>query len=165
MKLPSGAGVWPAFWMLGSNIDTVPWPQCGEIDIMEYKGSAPSITYGTLHFAGSTGAHEMLGGTKDLLADLSADFHRYGVHWKPDEVSFYIDDILVYTARKSASQLAVWPFGPNAQGQDPSFYLILNLAMGGQFGGDIDASLNSATLSVDWVRYYSVDGLGKVNNK
>jgi beta-glucanase (GH16 family) len=165
MKLPAGDGAWPAFWMLGSNINTTPWPNCGEIDIMEYKGHSPTVTYGTLHFAGSGGAHEMLGGTKDTLVDLSLDYHRYGMLWKPDEITFYIDDNVVYTARKSASNLAVWPFGPNAQGQDPSFYLILNLAMGGNFGGAIDANLDRTTLSVDWVRYYSVDGLGKVNNK
>jgi beta-glucanase (GH16 family) len=107
----------------------------------------------------------MLGGTKDTLVDLSAAYHRYGVLWKPDEVTFFIDDNLVYKARKSDSGMAVWPFGPNAQGKDQDFYLILNLAMGGNFGGAVDSSLDAATLSVDWVRYYSVDGLGKVTNK
>ena len=165
MKLPSGDGAWPAFWMLGDNIATVPWPACGEIDIMEYKGHSPSITYGTLHYAGPSGGHEMLGGTKDTLVDLSLDYHRYGMLWKPDEITFYIDDNVVFTSRKSATGLSIWPFGPNAAGKDPSFYLILNLAMGGNFGGAIDSNLDSATLSVDWVRYYSVDGLGKVVTK
>jgi beta-glucanase (GH16 family) len=164
MKLPAGEGSWPAFWMLGTNIASVPWPDCGEIDIMEYKGSAPTVTYGTLHY-GKSGVHQMLGGTKDTLVDLSAAYHRYGVLWKPDEVTFFIDDNLVYKARKSDSGMAVWPFGPNAQGKDQDFYLILNLAMGGNFGGAVDSSLDAATLSVDWVRYYSVDGLGKVTNK
>jgi beta-glucanase (GH16 family) len=164
MKLPAGEGSWPAFWMLGSNIATVPWPDCGEIDIMEYKGSAPTITYGTLHY-GKNGAHQMLGGTKDTLVDLSAGYHRYGTLWKPDEVTFFIDDNVVYKAKKSDSGMAVWPFGPNAQGKDQDFYLIFNLAMGGNFGGAVDSNLNAATLSVDWVRYYSVDGLGKVTKK
>jgi len=164
-QLPAGKGLWPAFWMLPSEEKYGGWAASGEIDIMEYKGHSPTVTYGTLHFAGSGGAHEMLGGTKDTLVDLSLDYHRYGMLWKPDEITFYIDDNVVYTARKSASNLAVWPFGPNAQGQDPSFYLILNLAMGGNFGGAIDANLDRTALSVDWVRYYSVDGLGKVNNK
>lgn len=165
MKLPSGNGAWPAFWMLGSNIATVPWPRSGEIDIMEFKGSAPTITYGTLHFANSGGGHAMLGGIKDTMIDLTQDYHRYGMLWKPTEITFYIDDNVVYTARKSESGLTYWPFGPTAAGVEPNFYLIFNLAMGGHFGGAIDSGLNAATLSVDWVRYYSVDGLGKVTLK
>lgn len=165
MKLPAGDGSWPAFWMLGSDIASNPWPDCGEIDIMEYKGNAPTVTFGTLHFAGTSGGHQMLGATKDTLVNLSADYHRYGMLWKPDEVTFFIDDNVVYKARKSDSGLTNWPFGPNAQGKDPDFYLIFNLAMGGNFGGAVDNSLNSATLSVDWVRYYSVDGQGKLTRK
>ena len=162
-KLSAGDGAWPAFWMLGSNIATTPWPACGELDIMEFKGSAPQITYGTVHYANSGGAHDYKGGTKDAMVDLTADYHRYGMMWKPDEITFYLDDNVVYSMRKSDSGLARWPFGPNAQGQDPSFYVILNLAMGGQFGGSIDPTLNQTTLSVDWVRYYSIDGVGRVN--
>ena len=165
IKLPSGDGTWPAFWMLGSNIATSPWPACGELDIMEYKGSAPSITYGTVHYANSGGAHEYKGGTRDALVDLSADYHRYGMLWKPDEITFFLDDNVVYSMNKSDSGLARWPFGPNAQGKDPSLYAIFNLAMGGQFGGSINPSLTQATMSVDWIRYYSIDGLGKVNAK
>ena len=164
MKLPSGGGAWPAFWMLGTNISSVGWPRSGEIDIMEYKGASPSITYGTVHYANSGGGHEMLGGTKDTLVDLSLAYHRYGMLWKPDEVTFYIDDNVVYTARKSESGLNYWAFGPTPGGVEPKFYLIFNLAMGGNFGGDVDSNLSTTTLSVDWVRYYSVDGLGKVTN-
>lgn len=165
IKLPAGDGTWPAFWMLGSNIASTPWPGCGELDIMEYKGSSPQINYGTVHYANSSGAHEYKGGTRDALVNLSADYHRYGMLWKPDEITFFLDDNIVYSMRKSDSGLAKWPFGPNAQGKDPSFYVILNLAMGGQFGGSIDPTLNQAAMSVDWVRYYSIDGLGKVNSK
>jgi len=165
IKLPAGDGTWPAFWMLGSNIATKPWPGCGELDIMEYKGSAPTINYGTVHYANSSGAHEYKGGTRDAMVDLSADYHRYGMLWKPDEITFFLDDNVVYSMRKSDSGLARWPFGPDAQGKDPSFYAILNLAMGGQFGGSIDPTLNQATMNVDWVRYYSIDGVGKVNAK
>ena len=165
MKLSPGQGSWPAFWMLGSNIATLPWPACGELDIMEYKGTFPSVTYGTAHYANSGGAHAYKGSTKDVGVDLSLDYHRYGLMWKPDEVAFYFNDALVYSVQKSETGLTRWPFGPNAQGQDPSFYAIFNLAMGGQFGGTIDPALNSSALNVDWVRYYSVDGLGKVNPK
>jgi beta-glucanase (GH16 family) len=160
IKVPAGNGTWPAFWMLGSNISSVPWPACGELDIMETVGRFPYTDYGTAHFTDAVGGHASLGGTKNMSEVLSADYHRYGMLWKPDTVTFLIDDQIVYIANRADSSLEHWAFGPNAQGQDPSFYLILNLAMGGNFGGDIDSSLKTATMNVDWVRYYSVDGLG-----
>jgi beta-glucanase (GH16 family) len=163
IKLSPGTGAWPAFWMLGNNIATVPWPGCGELDIMEFKGHSPQVTYGTVHYKNSGGGHTYKGSTKDVGVDLTRDYHRYGMMWKPDEISFYIDDALVYTVQKSESGLTNWPFGKNSQGADPSFYIIYNLAMGGHFGGAIDSSLNSTALNIDWVRYYSVDGVGKVN--
>lgn len=163
IKLSPGTGAWPAFWMLGNNIATVPWPACGELDIMEFKGHSPQITYGTVHYRNSGGSHSYKGATKNVGVDLTQDYHRYGMMWKPDEISFYIDDAPVYTIQKSETGLANWPFGKNAQGADPSFYIIFNLAMGGHFGGAIDPTLNSSALNVDWVRYYSIDGLGKVN--
>ncbi len=163
MKLSPGNGSWPAFWMLGNNIATVPWPACGELDIMEFKGTFPQVTYGTVHYKNSGGGHSYKGSTKNTGVDLSQDYHRYGMMWKPEEVSFYFNDTLVYTIERSESGLARWPFGPNAQGVDPSFYIIFNLAMGGHFGGAIDPSLNASSLNVDWVRYYQVDGYGKVN--
>jgi len=163
IKLSPGTGAWPAFWMLGNNIATVPWPACGELDIMEFKGHSPQVTYGTVHYKNSGGGHSYMGSTKNVGVDLTQDYHRYGMMWKPDEVSFYIDDALVYNVQKSETGLANWPFGKNTQGADPSFYIIFNLAMGGHFGGDIDPTLNSSALNIDWVRYYSVDGVGKVN--
>jgi beta-glucanase (GH16 family) len=162
IKVPAGNGTWPAFWMLGTNISSTPWPACGELDIMEEVGRFPYTDYGTAHFADAAGAHASLGGTKHMNDVLSAGYHRYGMLWKPDSVTFLIDDQIVYIANRADTSLAHWPFGPDDQGTDPSFYLILNLAMGGNFGGDIDAGLNSATMNVDYVRYYSVDGLGKV---
>lgn len=162
IQAPQGAGAWPAFWMLGTNIETVPWPRCGELDIWEYKGAFPQLTYGTVHFANAGGGHTYLGGTKDALVDLSDDFHRYGMLWDENEISFYIDDALVYAVNKSQTGLTYWPFGKNAQGQDPKFYAIFNLAMGGHFGGAIDPQISDAELKVDWVKYYSVDGVGKV---
>jgi beta-glucanase (GH16 family) len=162
IKAPKGAGAWPAFWMLGTNIQTVPWPRCGELDIWEYKGAFPQLTYGTVHFANSGGGHTYLGGIKDTLKDLSESYNRYGMLWLEDEITFYINDELVYRVAKSQSGLAHWPFGKNAQGQDPKFYAILNLAMGGHFGGAIDSRISSSEVKVDWVKYYSVDGVGKV---
>lgn len=162
IKAPKGAGTWPAFWMLGTNIQTVPWPRCGELDIWEYKGSFPQLTYGTVHFANSGGGHTYLGGIKDTLVDLSESYNRYGMLWLEDEITFYINNELVYRVTKAQSGLAHWPFGKTAQGQDPKFYAIFNLAMGGHFGGAIDSRISSSEVKVDWVKYYSVDGVGKV---
>lgn len=165
IKAPKGVGTWPAFWLLGTNISTVPWPLSGEIDVMEYKGADPQITHGTLHFANASGNHVYNGGIKDTLMDLSDDYHRYGMLWEPDAITFYFDDIVVHRVNKGDTGLAYWPFGKSQAGVDPKFYVILNLAMGGNFGGAVDSGLTSATLNVDWVRYYSVNGLGKVSQK
>jgi beta-glucanase (GH16 family) len=165
IKAPKGAGTWPAFWLLGTNIREIPWPKSGEIDVMEYKGSNPQISYGTVHFADPSNQHRYLGGTKDMLVDLSADYHRYAVMWKPDEMTFYVDDVAIFQVHISQSGLNNWPFGKTATNADPKFYLILNLAMGGHFGGAVDSRLESAAMNVDWVRYYSVDGFGKVSTK
>ena len=165
IKAPKGAGTWPAFWLLGTNIREVPWPKSGEIDVMEYKGSNPQISYGTVHFADSANKHRYLGATKDMLVDLSADYHRYAVMWTPDILTFYVDDVVIYQVHISQSGLENWPFGKSASQADPKFYLILNLAMGGHFGGAVDSRLESAAMNVDWVRYYSVDGYGKLSTK
>lgn len=163
IKAPKGAGTWPAFWMLNTTIAKDPWPFSGELDVMEFKGSAPQITYGTVHYANAGGNHTWNGGTKDTMIDLSEDFHRYGMLWEPDEITFFVDDNVIHKVARTTTGLEFWPFGKNRSGADPKFYIILNLAMGGHFGGAVDSGLSSATLSIDWVRYYSVDGLGKVN--
>ncbi len=163
IKATKGTGTWPAFWMLGTNIATVPWPFSGEMDIMEFKGVNPQMTYGTVHYANSNGNHAYNGGIKDTLMDLGDDFHRYGMLWEPETITFYFNDTMVHRVSRADTGLGVWPFGKNASGVDPKFYLVLNLAMGGNFGGDVDSGLSSANLTVDWVRYYSVNGLGKVS--
>ena len=165
IKAPKGTGTWPAFWLLGTNIRELPWPKSGEIDVMEYKGSNPQISYATVHFADPSNQHRYLGATKDMLVDLSADYHRYGVMWTPDQLTFYVDDLAIYQVHISQSGLENWPFGKSASQADAKFYLILNLAMGGHFGGAVDSRLESAAMNVDWVRYYSVDGYGKVSTK
>ena len=165
IRLAPGGGTWPAFWMLGSNIATVPWPACGELDIMEYQGNDPRVAHSAIHYPNSGGSHIYTSAVRDAGVDLGAGYHRYGMMWAADEISFYIDDNLIYSMRKADSGSTKWPFGKSSQGVDPSFYLVYNLAMGGNFGGSIDSSLNSSSMSIDWVRYYSVDGVGKVNAK
>jgi len=163
MKLPSGGGAWPAFWLLGSNISTVPWPNCGEIDIMEYTGNVPNRTTSAVHYANSGGAHEYKSNGYYNTAALSDDYHVYAVLWLPTEMTFTIDGKQVLKVTKSDTGLTRWPFGPNAQNVDPKMYLIFNLAMGGNYGGAIQSGLTKAEFNIDYVRYYKVSGYGKLN--
>jgi len=163
MKMPSGEGTWPAFWLLGSNIDTVPWPRSGEIDIMEYAGHSPNRATSAIHYSNNAGAHEYKSGGINHTAALADEYHTYGLLWLPNEVSFYFDGKLATKFTRSDTNLARWPFGPNAQNADPKMYLIFNLAIGGNYGGSIDPKLTKAQFFIDYVRYYNVDGWGSLN--
>jgi beta-glucanase (GH16 family) len=160
LKMPAGGGTWPAFWTLGTNINSVPWPNCGELDIMEYAGNSPYRSTSATHYGNSSGAHEYKSGSKTLSTLLSDDFHTYGMLWLPTEVTFYVDNKPTFTVKKSQTGLSTWPFGPSTQGVQPKMYLILNLAMGGNYGGTIAKNFNKATFDIDYVRYYSVNNYG-----
>ena len=141
-KLPVGGGTWPALWMLGSNIDTTPWPASGEIDIMEHLGNQLNKIYGTLHHPGHSGGTAD-GGTTNIT-NATTEFHVYAVDWRADAIKFYVDNQLFYTFTNSASL----PFNQN-------FFLIINCALGGNFGGTIDPNFTSSTFEVDYVRVYN----------
>ncbi len=160
LKMPTGGGTWPAFWTLGSNINTVPWPLCGELDIMEYAGNNPNKTTSAVHYRNNSGSHEYKSGALNDSADLSEEFHTYGMLWLPSETTFIFDGRPVLVVKKSDTGLSRWPFGPNSAGVDPKMYIIFNLAMGGGYGGSIESGLTKASFSLDYVRYYSVDGYG-----
>ena len=140
-KLPAGGGTWPALWMLGSDINTVSWPACGEIDIMEHKGNDLNRIYGTLHYPGRSGGNAD-GGTK-AISNATTEFHIYKLEWSAAEIKIYVDDQLVHSKANSASI----PFNHN-------FFLICNVAMGGNFGGAIDSNVTSASMEVDYIRVY-----------
>jgi beta-glucanase (GH16 family) len=148
MKIPSGQGTWPAFWMVGANINEVGWPACGEIDVMEAIGREPSTVYGSMHGPGYVGG---LISTPYVLESgaLADDFHLYAVEWSQEGIAWYIDGVRY--AWKTAKDLpagAPWVF-------DHPFFLILNLAIGGDWPGAPDAStVFPATLLVDYVRVY-----------
>ena len=151
-----GQGVWPAFWLLGANIADRPWPGCGEIDIMELKGQNPDTVWGTVH-----GPNGSIGTTTTLDTDLTG-WHTYAIDWTPNSVTWYVDGVQYNKVTKAeyvgSSSPAVWVF-------DHEFYIILNLAMGGNFvGGPTDETLDAANLTFDYVRYYTVDGVGQVIN-
>ena len=123
IRLPYGQGMWPAFWLLGNNIDDVQWPNCGEIDIMENRGQEPSITHGTVHGPGYSGGSAI---TKsyDLVNDrFDTDFHVFGIEWGPQYINFYVDDVL-YNQITPDDVPGEWVF-------DRPFYIVLNLAVGG----------------------------------
>ncbi|MFM2277173.1 MAG: hypothetical protein RIT12_569 [Actinomycetota bacterium] len=160
MKMPAGGGTWPAFWTLASNISTVPWPRSGELDIMEYAGNTPTKSTSAAHYANSLGLHEYKMGSQVHTSSLSTEFHNYGMLWTPNQVTFTFDGEPHFVLKKSDTGLANWPFGPTAAGVHPKMYLILNLAMGGTYGGRIAGGYTKAYFDIDYVRYYSVNGYG-----
>ncbi|NBY14919.1 MAG: glycosyl hydrolase family protein [Actinobacteria bacterium] len=165
IKNPAGGGTWPAFWMLGQDIAIRPWPVCGEIDIMEGEGNAPYTNWGTAHWSTTTQGSHIQGpnqNTTTLPVKLSDDYHTYGILWTPTSLTWYIDGVARYSLNKANVPNAVWPFGPQANGSAPKFYAIFNVAMGGSMGGVIDPALSSTSMSVDYIRYYSVNGQGSV---
>ena len=147
-KLPKGQGLWPAIWMLGSNDSTNPWPSCGEIDIMEVKGRAPKENYSTLHY-GTTPADRKYKGTMYTLpgsGDFSTDFHIFTVIRSRNQTRWYIDSVLYYTL--TSNQVSPYPF-------NNPFYMILNVAVGGDFGGNPDATTTfPQQMLVDYVKYF-----------
>ena len=140
-KLPAGGGTWPALWMLGSNISNVSWPACGEIDIMEHVGNSLNKIYGTLHYPGRSGGNAD-GGNK-MITNASTEFHKYSLDWSASAIKIYVDDMLIHSVANSNAI----PFNQN-------FFFILNVAMGGDFGGTIDPNVTNATLEVDYIRVY-----------
>jgi len=151
MKLPSGQGIWPAFWTLGTDIATNPWPACGEIDIMEFVGKTPNATYGTLHGPGYSGA-QGIGKPLDFGKPVADDFHTYTIIKRPNEIVWYVDG-------KEYHRLtpALLPAGGMWVFEKP-FHLLLNLAVGGDWPGSPDANtVFPAQMKVDWVRIYKED--------
>ena len=150
IKVPAGQGMWPAFWMLGDDIERVGWPACGEVDIMENIGKEPSIVHGSIHGPGYTGnvgieAPYKLPANK-RFAD---DFHVFAVEWDHDSISFFVDqDLYVRRTRADLKRGWKWVF-------DKPYFLILNLAIGGDWPGDPDATtVFPKTMLVDYVRVY-----------
>jgi beta-glucanase (GH16 family) len=147
VKVPAGAGTWPAFWSLGANIGDVGWPQSGEIDIMEFVGRVPNEVFGTIHGPGYSGGASF-GGTHDFGAPVSDGFHTFAIQWQPDRIDWYVDDILYHTATPANVAPNQWVF-------NHSFYLIMNMAVGGYFGGPVDPNVPfPRTMLVDYVRVF-----------
>ena len=144
IKIPHGQGIWPAFWMLGDDIPTVGWPKCGEIDVMENIGKEPSLVHGTVHGPGNNiGEEHALHGSPPL----SNDFHIYAVEWSRNRIRFLIDGKRYFTVSP-----VLLPDGARWAYNHP-FFLLLNLAVGGPWPGNPDAStVFPQDMLVDWVR-------------
>jgi beta-glucanase (GH16 family) len=150
IKIPSGQGIWPAFWMLGKDIRKPGWPACGEIDIMENIGKEPAMVHGTIHGPGYSGAQGI--GSSYTLTDGKAvadDYHVFAVEWEPNVVRFYVDKDL-YATRTPADL----PKGTKWVYNHP-FFLLLNVAVGGDWPGSPDATSRfPQEMLVDYVRAY-----------
>ena len=142
-KLPASAGTWPAIWMLGSNYTTVGWPTCGEIDIMEQTGANKDITLGTLHWYNTAGSNNASYGESTAVADASSDFHLYTVEWSDTSIKIYLDDVSFFQMANDSTL----PFNAD-------FFMILNIAMGGTLGGDIDPGFTEDTMEIDYVKVF-----------
>jgi beta-glucanase (GH16 family) len=160
IQTTAGVGMWPAFWMLGvprSSCDG--WPSCGEIDIVETRGSDPFTSVSSLHGPGYSGGSALSTYFSAGNTPLSAGFHTYRVDWLPNSIKFYVDGKLVGAHRKSTIAPKEWVY--NAE-----FYLILNLATGGNFdGGALDETIEKAELKVDWIKYETFNGFGQLIKK
>ena len=148
-KLPKGKGIWPALWMLGSNINSVGWPASGEIDIMELLGQEPSKAYGTLHYGASPATHGQKGSSYSLNGTSFYDqFHVFSMEWKQDEIKLYIDNNLYLTVTKTDLGTSPYPF-------NAPFFFIFNVAVGGNWPGSPDATTTfPQRMIVDYVRVF-----------
>lgn len=145
-KLPLGQGLWPAIWMLGNDIGTIGWPSCGEIDIMEYVGKNPHEIHTTLHTQASHG--NSINTKVTTIETIEDGSHVYKCNWTKDKIEFFIDGSLVYTFNPEIKNDNTWPF-------DKPFYILLNLAIGGNFGGpEVDDSIFPKEFIIDYVKVY-----------
>lgn len=147
IKTPHGPGIWPAFWMLGANVNEVGWPECGEIDIMELKGQAPNVINGTVHGPGYSAGGAISSSFALQNSRFDLDYHVFAVEWTEDQIDFFVDDYLYNRITKSDV--------PGRWVYDHPFYLILNVAVGGNYVGFPTAQTPfPQKMTIDYVRVY-----------
>ena len=149
-RLPEGKGTWPAIWML-PDVEKLNWPEDGEIDIMEHVGYDPGVVHGTVHTEAYNHRKGTQVGKQIKVPDFNEAFHEYAIAWTPKEIRWYVDGEQYHTFKNEGNQ-AAWPF-------DKPFYLILNLAVGGDWGGaeGVDESIWPQSMEVDYVRVYKME--------
>lgn len=141
-KLPTGGGTWPAIWALGADFATVGWPACGEIDIMEHVGNQQNKIHGTLHYPGRSGGNPV--SSSITIPNVSSEFHIYTLDWSATSIKMYVDNQLFFNEPNSTAL----PFNKD-------FFLIVNVAMGGNFGGTVDPAFTSSSMEIDYIRVFS----------
>lgn len=147
MRLPWGQGIWPAFWMLGADIDSNPWPGAGEIDIMEYRGQQPTIVLGSVHGPGYSGGNAITKSYELKNDRFDTGFHVFGIEWGPEYINYYVDNVL-YNQITPADVPGEWVF-------NKPFFILMNLAVGGSFVGSPNSeTVFPQTMLVDYVRVY-----------
>jgi beta-glucanase (GH16 family) len=155
-KLPTGRGMWPAIWTLGTNIGQAGWPACGEIDIMENVGFDPDLIHANIHTKSYNHAIHTNKGSRITIAKPYQDFHVYAVEWRPERMDFFVDKTKYFTFENEGKGNDAWPY-------DKPQYLILNIAVGGGWGGQkgIDDGIFPQRMYVDYVRVYQEEGAGR----
>lgn len=147
LKTPYGPGLWPAFWLLGSNIESVSWPQSGEIDVMELRGQQPNIVAGAIHGPGYSAGNAISKSFSLQNGRFDSEFHLFAVEWFPDRIDFFVDDFLYQRIRKSDVE-GEWVF-------DHPFFILLNVAVGGTYVGfPIEPTPFPQQMIIDYVRVY-----------
>lgn len=144
-KLPFGDGTWPAIWMLGSNINSVGWPRCGEMDIMEHAGKNLGKISSAIHTVSSSGNTVNKG--EITVSNVESEFHIYGLRWTREKLEFSVDGNVYYTYNPASKNVETWPFTEKQ-------FLLLNVAMGGTFGGNIDSNFTESSMEIDYVKVY-----------
>lgn len=158
LKMPAGEGTWPAFWALGADIDSSAWPSSGEIDFVEALGRTPRTVYGTVHGPGYSGSNG-ISGDITLSKPLSSAFHVYTVDWLPDSITWKIDGKVFHKVTKSDVGEKEWVF-------NKPFFLLANVAMGGNFGGMVGPSFkSSSSFLIDYIRISKINGFGEITKK
>jgi len=152
-KLPTGRGTWPAIWTLGATERQVGWPACGEIDIMEFVGFDPGVIHANIHTRKYNHMQKNGKGSQIKIADASTAFHNYAIEWYPDRLDFFVDDKKYFTYQNEGTGSDAWPY-------DKDQFLILNLAIGGAWGGQkgIDDTIFPQRYYIDYVRVYQKKG-------
>ena len=149
IKTPYGPGMWPAFWMLGENIETVAWPQCGEIDIMELRGQEPHIIHGTIHGPGYSGGNPVTKSYALVNSRFDVDFHLFAIEWDKDKIDFFVDDFL-YQRIERKDVPGEWVY-------DQPFFILLNVAVGGNYVGfPTSQTPFPQTMTIDYVKVYQM---------
>jgi beta-glucanase (GH16 family) len=141
-KLPTGVGTWPAIWMLGADINTVGWPACGEIDNMEHVGRDLGKIHGSLHFPGRSGGNPVTNSVS--ISNVNTEFHVYTVDWSATAIKFFVDGNEFFSVPNNSAI----PFNKD-------FFLIVNIAMGGTFGGPVDPAFTSSSMEIDYIRVFN----------